>query len=68
MKFKILDKGIADIRAYPPSHYAGILLFRPLTSGRGAVLTFVRRHLPTLLQTDLAGHLFVITDRHVRVR
>ncbi len=63
-----MDKGIADVRAYPPERYAGIILFRPSTSGRGAVRAFVRRHLPTILQTDLTGHLMVITERGIRVR
>ncbi|MGH8609265.1 MAG: DUF5615 family PIN-like protein [Gammaproteobacteria bacterium] len=63
-----MDKGIADVRAYPPDRYAGIVLFRPSTSGRGAVLAFVRHHLPTILQTDLAGHLMVVSDRSIRVR
>jgi predicted nuclease of predicted toxin-antitoxin system len=63
-----MNKGIADVRAYSPDRYAGIVLFRPSTSGRGAVRAFVRRHLPTILQIDLAGHLMVITDRSIRVR
>lgn len=63
-----MDKGIANVRVYPPEHYSGIILFRPPTSGRGAVLTFVRRYLPTILQMDLAGHLLVITDRSIRIR
>jgi len=63
-----MDKGIANARAYPPQRYAGIILFRPRTSGRGAVLSFVRRHLPTLLQADLAGHLLVVSERGIRVR
>ena len=63
-----LDKGIADVRTYPPEDYGGILLFRPSSSGQGAVLAFVRRHLPTLLQADLAGHLLVVTDRSIRMR
>lgn len=63
-----LDRGIADVRAYPPEDYAGIVLFRPLTSGRGAVLAFVRRHLGSVLQTDLPGHLLVVTDRSIRIR
>jgi hypothetical protein len=25
-----MDKGIADVRAYPPTHYAGIILIPPL--------------------------------------
>ena len=32
--FFTMDKGIADIRIYPPGEYAGIVLFRPRTSGR----------------------------------
>jgi predicted nuclease of predicted toxin-antitoxin system len=63
-----MDKGIANARAYPPERYAGIVLFRPSTSGRGAVLAFVRRHFPALLQADLAGHLFVVSERGIRIR
>jgi predicted nuclease of predicted toxin-antitoxin system len=63
-----MDKGIANTRAYPPKRYTGIVLFRPGTSGRGAVLTFVRRNLPALLQADLAGHLLVVSERGIRIR
>jgi predicted nuclease of predicted toxin-antitoxin system len=63
-----MDKGIVDVRAYPPKHYPGIVLFRPRTSGRGAVLTFIRRHLPTLLRADLSGHLLVVSERGIRIR
>jgi hypothetical protein len=31
-------------------------------------LAFVRRHLPALLQADLAGHLFVVSEAGIRVR
>lgn len=63
-----LDKGIADIRTYPPERYAGIVLFRPHTSGRGEVLTFVRQRLATILQMDLTGHLLIVSERNIRVR
>jgi predicted nuclease of predicted toxin-antitoxin system len=63
-----MDKGIGDVRTYPPSSYQGIVLFRPAQTGRAAVLAFVRRHLPLLLQMQLAGHLFVVTDRNIRRR
>jgi len=63
-----MDKGIADIRRYPPQHYAGIVLFRPSLTGRDATLAFVRKHLPALLQLDLSGHLFVVSDTGIRVR
>lgn len=63
-----MDKGIADIRAYPPEHLAGIVLFRPATQGRGATLSFMRRHLPALLMSDLAGRLVVVSESGVRIR
>ncbi len=63
-----LDKGIADIRAYPPALYSGLILLRPRTTGRLATLTFVRKHLPTLLASPLAGHLYIVTETSIRVR
>ena len=66
--FLTMDKGIANTRIYPPERYCGIILFRPRSTGRGTVLSFVRRHLPTLLQTDLTGHLLVVSDRGIRIR
>jgi len=63
-----MDKGIADVRTYPPHRYAGIILFRPRTAGRGAILRFVRRHLPALLEADVAGHLLVVSEAGIRIR
>ena len=63
-----LDKGIADLRLYPPNHYHGVVVFRPATSGRGIVLSFVRRHLPALLRLEVHGRLLVVTDRSIRIR
>ena len=63
-----MDKGIGDLRAYPPHLHAGIVLFRPPSSGRSTVLGFVRRHLPVLFERALSGHLLVITERSARMR
>jgi predicted nuclease of predicted toxin-antitoxin system len=63
-----LDKGIADVRAYPPDQFAGIILFRPHTTARAATLTFVRQHLPTLLLENLSGHLYVVSEVGIRRR
>lgn len=63
-----LDKGIGDIRSYNPEAYPGIVLFRPCSAGRGATLAFVQKHLPRLLGLDLTGHLFVVTDKGIRIR
>jgi len=66
--FLTMDKGIANVRMYPPSEYDGIVLFRPRAAGRKAVAHFVRQQLPILLTQTLAGHLFVATERGIRKR
>ena len=66
--FLTMDKGIADIRVYAPDQFAGIVLFRPRTTGRLATLAFVRQYLPTLLQSNLPGHLFVVSESGIRAR
>jgi len=63
-----MDKGIADIRAYPPKDYHGIVLFRPRQIGRGAVLQFVRQHLSALLPLIAPGKLIVVSDQGLRIR
>jgi Domain of unknown function (DUF5615) len=63
-----LDKGIADVRAYPPQAHAGIILFRPPAAGRGTTLLFVRRHLASLFERELTGRLLVITEHGMRLR
>jgi predicted nuclease of predicted toxin-antitoxin system len=63
-----LDKGIADIRSYPPSQYFGLVLFRPKTGGRGEVLDFVRRNLPAVFQLSLRGRLVVVSETGIRMR
>jgi hypothetical protein len=52
-----LDKGIANLQRYPIHQHAGAVLFRPDTSGRGAVIAFVRERLDTALAMDLTGWL-----------
>jgi hypothetical protein len=63
-----LDKGIADVRRFPASQHAGVVLFRPDTSGRRAVMAFVRTRLAELLQMDLAGRLTVVGAARIRFR
>jgi predicted nuclease of predicted toxin-antitoxin system len=63
-----MDKGIADIRLFPPELYPGIVLFRPSSSGRGEVLRFVQETLPDLLSTAITGRLVVVSPRGIRSR
>ncbi len=63
-----LDKGIANIHTYPPGVFAGIVLFRPDSMGRGEVLRFVRDHPGKVLGLGLKGRLVVVTGRGIRLR
>lgn len=63
-----MDKGMADIRGYPPEEYCGIVLIRPGVTGRRAILDFVREHLSVLLRVPLTGRLVVVSKSGVRVR
>ncbi len=66
--FLTMDKGIADVRRYPPEEHAGIVLLGPRTSGRAALTAFMRRHITRLLECELPGHLLVVTDGGIRRR
>ena len=63
-----MDKGIANVRVYPPDQYAGIILFRLRSTGRNATLAFVRQHLPIVLQSNVNGHLVVVSETGIRIR
>ena len=62
-----LDKGIVDVHAYPPEHYAGFILFRLSMSGRGVVLISYAV-ISAILPTELSGHLLIVTEQTIKVR
>ena len=63
-----LDKGIANLQRYPVHQHAGVVLFRPDTSGRGAVVAFVRERLQKVLEVDLTNRLTVVGPSRIRFR
>ena len=63
-----LDTGIANLQRYPVHQHAGVVLFRPATSGRGAVIAFVRERLQTVLEVDLTNRLTVVGPSRIRFR
>jgi predicted nuclease of predicted toxin-antitoxin system len=66
--FMTMDKGIANIQAYSPRRFAGLILLRPNQAGRGAVLSFVRERLTQILGLDLKGRLVVVSESGIRIR
>lgn len=63
-----LDKGIADIRRFPPHAYAGIVLLRPSSDGLETVRRFVQRFLAELTDPSLAGRLMIVSESGIRLR
>ena len=63
-----LDKGVANVIRYPAERHSGIVLFRPESSGRGAVLAFVRAHISALLSLELVDRVTVVTRSSIRRR
>lgn len=63
-----LDRGLGDIRAYPPADYAGIIVLRPANQEIDTLLGLVRR-VASLIETQpLATTLWIVDDRRVRIR
>lgn len=63
-----LDLDFADIRAYPPSEYVGIVVLRPTEPSRRQVLQLVSRALPVLSANWMDHRLWIVEPARVRVR
>ena len=63
-----LDLDFADIRAYPPSDYLGIVVFRPHEPSRDAVLRLLARAIPTLIESWADRRLWIVEPGRIRVR
>ena len=63
-----LDMGFANIRAYRPSDYPGLVVLRLRSHEKSAVIAAVRRVLPNLAAEPLQGRLWVVQEDRLRVR
>ena len=63
-----LDKGFGNVISYPPESHPGIVLFRPGSLERPAVLAFILDRLPDVLQLPIKGRTLVVTPRKIRAR
>jgi len=63
-----LDVGFADIRTYPPSEYAGLIVLRLGRQDRESVSKVVNRLLDLIPREQLAGRLWIADDERVRIR
>ena len=63
-----LDRGLGDIRAYPPVEYHGTVVLRPRDQRIDAILALVQRLVPRLETHSVAGALWIVGERRVRIR
>ena len=63
-----LDLDFADIRAYPPAGYAGIVVFRPFKPSRNSVLALLRAAMPVLAKEWAEHRLWIVEPGRVRIR
>ena len=63
-----LDLDFADIRAYPPADYPGIIVLRLSRLDKHRVCSAVQRLSPTLDQEPLTGKLWIVDETTVRIR
>jgi predicted nuclease of predicted toxin-antitoxin system len=63
-----LDTDFADIRAYPPTQYAGLVVLRLKRQDKSYVLELLTRLTAMLSEEPLAGHLWIVEEWRVRVR
>lgn len=66
--FITLDLDFADVRQFRPGTHPGILLLRPRSRGRTAVLDVLERVLRDHALDTLVGCLAVADEAHTRVR
>jgi predicted nuclease of predicted toxin-antitoxin system len=63
-----LDIDFADIRAYSPKDYSGIVVIRLKQQDRASVLKIVARFVKALATEELEGYLWIVDERRIRVR
>jgi predicted nuclease of predicted toxin-antitoxin system len=63
-----LDVGFANTLTYPPGRTAGLIVLRLERQDKAHVLAVVRTLLPVLAQEPVAGRLWIVDERRVRIR
>jgi predicted nuclease of predicted toxin-antitoxin system len=63
-----LDVGFADIRTYPPSQHPGMIVLRLDRQEKQNVLKIIRSIITLLTEKPIAGTLWIVSERQVRIR
>jgi predicted nuclease of predicted toxin-antitoxin system len=63
-----LDLDFSNILAYPPAEFAGLVVLRLADQAHATVESGIQRVLDLLPAETLAGTLWIVEDRRVRIR
>jgi predicted nuclease of predicted toxin-antitoxin system len=63
-----LDLDFADVRAYPPHRYHGLIVLRISSQAPRRQMEVVSRILPSLSGSSLQGKLWIVEDSRIRIR
>lgn len=63
-----LDLDFADIRAYPPEEYPGLIVLRLARHDKRRVMDVFDRVVPLLQREPLARRLWVVDEQQIRTR
>jgi len=63
-----LDRGVGDLRRYPPGSHAGILILRPVAQDPESILGLIQRLVRTHPLDELRGCVVIVEPRKVRIR
>jgi predicted nuclease of predicted toxin-antitoxin system len=63
-----LDLDFADVRAYPPAAYSGLVVLRPRLQTVSAIGRLAEQMVRCLDAEPLAGRLWIVEEQRVRIR
>jgi predicted nuclease of predicted toxin-antitoxin system len=63
-----LDRGVGDIRSFPPGSHAGVVVLRPVSQDPASILTLVDRLLGAHELDEFSGCVAIVEPQRVRVR
>ncbi len=63
-----LDLDFADIRAYPPRHFQGLIVIRAKRQDKAAVLAIIERVVEVVEREDLNQRLRIVDEQRIRIR
>ncbi|WP_017294353.1 DUF5615 family PIN-like protein [Geminocystis herdmanii] len=63
-----LDLDFADIRAYPPQNYSGIIVLRASRQDKLYLLSIFAKIIPSLRQETINNTLWIVEENKIRIR